>query len=58
MTPPSVLPSGRAARRNDRRLRAPLSRPTLRLPTPIKTTALPFMLRVDPEGATEVGLIV
>jgi hypothetical protein len=34
-----------------------LSRPTLRRPTPITTTALPFSIRFDQEGAMEVRLV-
>jgi len=37
--------------------RAPLSRPTPRRSTPITTTALPFMLRLDTEGVREARLI-
>jgi hypothetical protein len=34
-----------------------LSRQIQRRPTPIATTALPFLVRVDPEGATTVRLL-
>ena len=34
-----------------------LSRPTPRQPTPITTTALPFIVRVGPEGAMSVRLV-
>ena len=40
-----------------RRQRAPLSRPTPCRSTPITTTALPFMVRLDSEGAMEARLI-
>jgi hypothetical protein len=41
---------------NARSQRAPLSRPTLRRRTPIATTALSFMVRLDSEGAVRVRL--
>jgi hypothetical protein len=35
----------------------PLSRPTLPRRTPIATTALPFVVRVGPEGAVSVRMV-
>jgi hypothetical protein len=37
-------------------LRTLLSRPTQRRSTPIATTALPFMIRLDPECAMEMRI--
>jgi hypothetical protein len=34
-----------------------LPRPTARRPTPIATTALPFSVRLGPEGAMEMRLM-
>jgi hypothetical protein len=40
-----------------RRRRAPSSRPTACRSTPIRTTALPFVARVGPEGDMSVTLV-
>src|SRR5215212_9258130 len=42
---------------NARRRRVPLSQPTACRPTPIATTALPFVVRVDVEGVRELQLM-
>ena len=40
-----------------RRQQAPLSQPNPPRPTPIATTALPFMMRLGPGGAVSVGVV-
>ena len=49
-SPASILPAHEAT------LRAPLSRPTPPRSTPITTTAPPFSIYLDAEGATEVQI--
>jgi len=41
----------------DTHQRAPVSRPTLRRSTPIRTTVLRFVVRLDAEGAISVRLV-